>query len=57
MSKPMRKWEEFRCRMRTDPAAWFRDTPIENRDLDLLNAFPVSFVDYFKGSFLRKVVS
>ncbi|KAH7360776.1 hypothetical protein BKA65DRAFT_473911 [Rhexocercosporidium sp. MPI-PUGE-AT-0058] len=55
MSKPMHKWEAARCKMRTDPAAWFRDAPIENRDLDLLNAYPVSFVDYFKGSFLRKV--
>ncbi|KAH7418445.1 hypothetical protein BKA64DRAFT_565078 [Cadophora sp. MPI-SDFR-AT-0126] len=55
MSRPMHKWEAARCMMRTDPSAWFRDSPIENRDLDLLNAYPVSFVDYFKGSYLRKV--
>ncbi|KAK0124536.1 hypothetical protein ONS95_009485 [Cadophora gregata] len=55
MSRPMHKWEAARCKMRTDPSAWFRDSPIENRDLDLLNAYPVSFVDYDKTSFLRKV--
>ena len=42
--------------MRANPSAWFGKSPIENRDLDLLNAYPVSFVDYEQGSYLRKVV-
>ncbi|KAG4424943.1 hypothetical protein IFR04_001914 [Cadophora malorum] len=55
MSRPMHKWEAARCMMRANPSAWFGKSPIENRDLDLLNAYPVSFVDYEQGSYLRKV--
>lgn len=40
-----------------NPRDWFRDEPIEDRDLALLNAGLVPFaVTYAKGSFLRKVV-
>lgn len=45
------------CWILSQPKLWFKDTTIEERDKALLAADPVSFVDYKKGSFLRKIVS
>lgn len=45
------------CWVSSQPELCFKDTTIEERDKALLSADPVSFVDYKKGSFLRKIVS
>lgn len=39
------------------PELWFKDATFDERDKALLSARPVRFVDYEKGSFLRKIVS
>ncbi|KAK5457167.1 hypothetical protein LTS15_004948 [Exophiala xenobiotica] len=44
-----------RCMLRSETVAWFRDQPIDQRDQDLINADHVGFVDYNKGSYLRKI--
>jgi hypothetical protein len=50
------KEEVARCMLRSETVAWFRDQPIDQRDQDLINADHVGFVDYNKGSYLRKIV-
>ncbi|KAK5198812.1 hypothetical protein LTR72_005114 [Exophiala xenobiotica] len=49
------KEEVARCMLRSEIVAWFRDQPIDQRDQDLINADHVGFVDYNKGSYLRKI--
>jgi hypothetical protein len=39
------------------PLAWFRDAPIDMRDLNLIRAEPVPWLDYSQRSYLRKMVS
>ena len=51
------KEESARCMLRSRPAAWFRDCPIEQRDLDLIKAKDVPWVNYSQASYLRKIVS
>ncbi|KAH0846369.1 hypothetical protein FOPE_12446 [Fonsecaea pedrosoi] len=41
--------------LRSNPSAWFRDAPIEPRDLELISADRVDFVVYNQGSYLRKI--
>lgn len=43
--------------LRANPAAWTGDVTLEELDLALLKADPVPFINYSKGSFLRKLVS
>lgn len=42
--------------LRASPEEWFRDEPIEDRDLALFAAEQVPFADYTKGCYLKKVV-
>jgi hypothetical protein len=51
------KQELAHCILKHNPGACFRDAAIEQRDRDLIDAQPVDFLDYAKGSFLRKIVS
>jgi hypothetical protein len=37
------------------PLMWFHDSPIDQRDLDLIRAEPVALLDYSQGSFVRKI--
>lgn len=38
------------------PGAWFREAILDERDRALLDAEPVYFVNYAKGSFVRTMV-
>ncbi len=50
--------QELALRMLQDqPLAWFRDAGVDMRDIDLIRAERVPWLDYDKGSFLRKIVS
>lgn len=42
--------------IKTKPMAWMGDRSLYSRDLELLNADPCSFIDYSKGSYVRKMV-
>ena len=42
--------------LRSYPDLWFRKATIEDRDRALLDAEPVSFVEYGNASYLRKIV-
>ncbi|MCJ1334290.1 hypothetical protein MMC10_010998, partial [Thelotrema lepadinum] len=44
-----------RCMLRSYPDLWFRKATIEDRDRALLDAEPVSFVEYGNASYLRKI--
>ncbi|RYP76724.1 hypothetical protein DL769_003555 [Monosporascus sp. CRB-8-3] len=51
MPKPLiaRRWLQYK------PEAWFRDSPVDDRDRALLDAQDVPWVHYAKTSYLRKV--
>ena len=51
------KAAQARCMLRSHPEKWVGKAPLDARDRALLDAEPVSFVDYSQGSFLRKIVS
>lgn len=51
-----RKEDIARCMLRSDTEAWFRGEPIDQRDRDVINAAHVDWLDYSKGSFVRKIV-
>lgn len=42
--------------IRNKPEAWFKDSPIDDRDRALINAGPAPFVSYGQRSYLRKMV-
>ncbi|KAK8050113.1 hypothetical protein PG994_011843 [Apiospora phragmitis] len=42
--------------MQVRPLDWLRHGPIDLRDLQLINANPVPFVEYGKSSFVRKLL-
>lgn len=42
---------------REQPEAWFRGATMDDRDRALLFASSIPFINYIKGSYLRKVVS
>ncbi|KAI1255234.1 hypothetical protein MGN70_003298 [Eutypa lata] len=41
--------------IRNKPEAWFKDSPIDDRDRALINAGPAPFVSYGQRSYLRKM--
>ncbi|KAK4943029.1 hypothetical protein LTR10_017414 [Elasticomyces elasticus] len=53
MTQQSSKAGHARCLLRTKPSDWFGEGPIEQRDMDLLDAESVSFVNYDQGSYLR----
>ena len=50
------KWVRGHKLLRDDPRKWFRGTQIDERDLALINASPLPWVDIGKQSFLKHVV-
>lgn len=50
------KWVVGHKLLREDPSKWFRGTQIDDRDLALINASPVSWINIGKQSFLKHVV-
>lgn len=50
------KWVTGLKLLRDDPSKWFRDTQIDDRDLALINASPVPWVEAGQQSFLKHVV-
>jgi len=54
---PCQKEARALAMLRKQPEAWFRGASIDDRDRALLFASPVSFINYSKGSYLRKMVS
>ncbi|KAK8055728.1 hypothetical protein PG993_000955 [Apiospora rasikravindrae] len=50
-----KKHEAALCMMRVRPLDWLRHGPIDVRDLQLINANPVAFVEYGGSSFVRKL--
>jgi hypothetical protein len=42
--------------IRATPCPWFRPNGVDERDMALLSAPEVAFVDYGQGSYLRKLV-
>jgi hypothetical protein len=44
------------CLIRTDPSLWCGPDGVDERDKALLFAPRVAFLDYNKGSYLRKLV-
>ncbi|KAH8788197.1 hypothetical protein F5883DRAFT_610642 [Diaporthe sp. PMI_573] len=49
------KWVTGIKLLRDDPSKWFRDTQIDDRDLALINASPVPWVEAGQQSFLKHV--
>ncbi|KAK5100789.1 hypothetical protein LTR24_000935 [Lithohypha guttulata] len=54
---PCQKEARALAMLRKQPEAWFRGASIDDRDRALLFASPIPFIDYSKGSYLRKMVS
>lgn len=50
------KWVKGHRLLRNDPGKWFRGTQIDERDLALINASPLPWVDIGKQSTLKHVV-
>lgn len=50
------KWVTGHKLLRDDPSQWFRGTQIDERDLALINASPLPWVDVGKQSYLKHVV-
>lgn len=50
------KWVKGHNLLRDDPDKWFRGTQIDERDLALINASPLPWVDIGKQSTLKHVV-
>lgn len=50
------KWFKGHRLLRDDPGKWFRGTQIDERDLALINASPLPWVDIGKQSYLKHVV-
>ncbi|KAI1618636.1 origin recognition complex subunit 4 [Exophiala viscosa] len=55
MTQLYSKATHARCLLRMKPGDWLGEGPIEKRDKDLLDAESVSFLDYNRGSYLRKI--
>ena len=53
----MRKSVQAHQMLRDNPGMWFPHEALEPRDYELITAESVPFVDYEKGSYLRKMVS
>ncbi|KKY37673.1 putative aaa family atpase [Diaporthe ampelina] len=49
------KWVIGHQLLRNDPSKWFRGIPIDDRDLALINASPVSWIDFGRQSYLKHV--
>lgn len=50
------KWVRGHKLLRDDPSQWFRGTQIDDRDLALINADPVPWINIGQQSFLKHVV-
>lgn len=50
------KWVVGHKLLREDPSKWFRGTQIDERDLALINASPVPWINIGQQSFLKHVV-
>lgn len=50
------KWVTGHNLLRDDPSKWFRGNPIDDRDLALINASALPWIDIGKQSFLKHVV-
>jgi len=51
------KWFQIFATVKNKPKEWFRREPMDARDRALLKATRVNWMDYGKGSYLRKIVS
>lgn len=50
------KWVRGHKLLRDDPSQWFRGTQIDDRDIALINADPVPWINIGQQSYLKHVV-